>query len=92
MLLIVVPMLLIKQKMNKTIIRSLLVVFIIVIAVIFVDAQCPMCRMSAESNLANGGSEGRNLNTGILYLLALPYTLLMVFGYIWYKNKKVSQK
>lgn len=38
------------------------------------SAQCPMCRMSAESNLENGGDEGRELfNTGILYMLAMPY-------------------
>ncbi len=28
-----------------------------------VQAQCPMCRMSAESNLKNGGTTGRGLNT-----------------------------
>jgi hypothetical protein len=53
-----------------------------------VEAQCPMCRMSAESNLENGGTEGRGLNTGILYLLALPYVLIGGFVYVWYKNKK----
>jgi hypothetical protein len=40
------------------------------------SAQCPMCRMSAESNLENGGDEGRGLNTGILYMLAMPYLLV----------------
>lgn len=55
-----------------------------------VQAQCPMCRMSAESNLANGGTEGKGLNTGILYLLALPYALIGGLGYVWYRNKKKS--
>lgn len=53
-----------------------------------VDAQCPMCRMAADSNLKDGGTEGKGLNTGILYILAMPYTLVMVMGYIWYRNKK----
>lgn len=53
-----------------------------------VEAQCPMCRMSAESNLENGGTEGAGLNTGILYLLALPYLMIGGFAYVWYKNKK----
>lgn len=52
------------------------------------DAQCPMCRMAADSNLKDGGTEGKGLNTGILYILAMPYTLVMVMGYIWYRNKK----
>ena len=25
------------------------------------QAQCPMCRMSAESNLKNGGTDGRGV-------------------------------
>lgn len=53
-----------------------------------VAAQCPMCKMSAESNLKNGGSAGRGLNAGILYMLALPYTLVGVIGFVWWKNNR----
>ena len=52
------------------------------------DAQCPMCRMSAETNLANGGSEGKGLNQGILYLLATPYIIVGIGGFIWYRNRR----
>lgn len=55
-------------------------------------AQCPMCKMSAESNLKNGGTTGRGLNAGILYMLALPYTLLGTFGYIWWKNNRRKEE
>lgn len=51
-------------------------------------SQCPMCKMSAESNLKDGGTMGRGLNMGILFLLALPYLLVGTLGYIWYKNRK----
>lgn len=51
-------------------------------------AQCPMCRMSAESNLKNGGTAGKGLNAGILYMLALPYTLVGVLGFIWWRNNR----
>ena len=34
-------------------------------------AQCPMCRMSAESNLKDGGTAGKGLNKGILYICLL---------------------
>lgn len=52
------------------------------------DAQCPMCRMSAESNLKNGGTAGKKLNTGILYMLATPYLIIGTIGYIWWRNRK----
>lgn len=51
-------------------------------------AQCPMCKMSAESNLRDGGTAGRGLNAGILYMLATPYLLVGVMAYLWWRNKK----
>ncbi|MBR9920639.1 MAG: hypothetical protein GYB31_07345 [Bacteroidetes bacterium] len=51
-------------------------------------AQCPMCRMAAESNLENGGSAGKGLNAGILYMLATPYLLVAGIGYFWYRNRR----
>ncbi|NJB85065.1 hypothetical protein GGR26_000810 [Lewinella marina] len=51
-------------------------------------AQCPMCRATAESNLANGGTEGQGLNQGILYLLGMPYVLVGAIAFIWWKYRK----
>ena len=52
-----------------------------------VQAQCPMCRMSAESNLKNGGTAGKGLNNGIMYMLALPYVIVGAIGYVWWRNR-----
>ena len=41
-------------------------------------AQCSMCRKIATDG-ANSKTVGASLNHGILYLLALPYTLLIFF-------------
>ena len=64
------------------------IIFLIVLGVgEQLDAQCPMCRMSAESNLKAGGTAGRGLNNGILYMLAMPYLLVATMGYLWYRNR-----
>lgn len=55
-------------------------------------AQCPMCKISAESNLRNGGTAGRGLNKGILYMLALPYTLVGTIGFIWWRNNRRKEE
>ena len=55
-------------------------------------AQCPMCRATAESNLANGGTEGQGLNQGILFLLGTPYVIVAVLGYIWWRNRREEQE
>jgi len=56
------------------------------------NAQCPMCRMSAESNLKNGGTEGKGLNTGILYMLATPYLLVGTIGFLWWRNRRKEEE
>lgn len=47
-----------------------------------------MCKATAESNLKNGGTAGRGLNAGILYMLVVPYLLVGSFGYWWWRNRK----
>lgn len=42
-----------------------------------VMGQCAMCKQAASSSLDNDpGSMAKNLNTGILYLMAIPYILI----------------
>lgn len=65
--------------------------WLFVVAVYFIGnsysiAQCAMCKTSAESDLQNGGSVAQGLNTGILYLMAVPYLILMVGGYFFFKK------
>lgn len=73
--------------------KKVITIFLLVLVFsVFVDtdliSQCPMCRMSAESNLENGGSEAKGLNNGILYMLSLPYLLVASLGFLWYKNRR----
>lgn len=50
-------------------------------------AQCAMCKTSVESDLNNGGSIGKELNTGILYLMTLPYIIIMLGAYFFFKKQ-----
>ena len=54
-------------------------------------AQCPMCKMSAESNLNQGGSAGKGLNNGILFMLSTPYILVGIIGFVWWRNRKKEE-
>ncbi len=51
-------------------------------------AQCPMCKMSTEQNLKDGGTAGKGLNKGILYMFAAPYLLVGTLGLIWWYNRR----
>lgn len=57
-----------------------------------VFAQCAMCRGSVESSMGNGRNNvGVGLNTGIMFLFVIPYILVAVIGYLWYRNSKRAQ-
>lgn len=57
------------------------------------SAQCAMCRSTLENNFSNGNPGiGAGINTGILYLLVLPYLAIIVLGYFWYKSSKNAEQ
>lgn len=55
-------------------------------------AQCSMCSISADQGTKNGNTQGKGLNSGIIYLLVIPYLLMTGIGVLWYRNyrKKIS--
>ena len=55
------------------------------------DAQCAMCKAVVEANLKEGGSAGAGLNEGILYLMAMPYVAIILFGIFYYFQKRKNQ-
>lgn len=58
------------------------------------NAQCAMCTVSAEQSVKNGNTQGNGLNTGIIYLLVIPYLLITGMGILWYvkyRKKNIEQ-
>lgn len=56
-----------------------------------VEAQCAMCTVSAEQSVKNGNTQGKGLNSGIIYLLVIPYLMVSGIGVLWYlKYRKKS--
>ena len=81
-----------KNKIIKLITLCSLVFCLQLTTTTAVQAQCPMCKMSAESNLKNGGTDGQGLNKGILYMLATPYLIVFGLGYFWWRNRKKEEE
>jgi len=74
-------------------------VFFILILITFTvgitdaEAQCAMCRATVENNFNNGAGEASTrLNSGILYLLSMPYLLIGTVAFFWYRNKKQNER
>ncbi|WP_439879933.1 hypothetical protein ACSX1A_12260 [Pontibacter sp. MBLB2868] len=75
-------------------IKRVLAIFCLVFAFAFTTSnaysQCAMCRATVESNVGTGSKNpesevGSGLNTGILYLMVVPYVLIGAVGLLWYK-------
>jgi hypothetical protein len=49
-------------------------------------AQCSVCAAGVASNLKEGGSIGKGINTGILYLLSFPYIVFV--GFMIYRYRE----
>lgn len=63
--------------------------FLVAITPVISMAQCAMCRTQLENNVSNGDAGiAAGINTGILYLLSMPYLIVLVLGYFWYKTSR----
>ena len=73
--------------------KLLLSLFFFIGVAINATAQCAMCRSTLENNFSNGDPGiAAGINTGILYLLMLPYLAVIVIGVLWYKSSKNGGK
>ncbi|PCH98137.1 MAG: hypothetical protein COB85_02085 [Bacteroidetes bacterium] len=76
--------------------KLLFLSFVITIAALLIgtdaEAQCAMCKAVVESNQKHGGGIGAGLNSGILYLMAIPYAMVFGGGYFWYRQLKERAK
>ena len=72
---------------------ALVVLLLMTSATVEVSAQCAMCRSTLENNYSNGNPGiAAGINTGILYLLSMPYLAVIIIGYLWYKTSKNASK
>ncbi|HMU68575.1 MAG TPA: hypothetical protein PK511_03925 [Chitinophagales bacterium] len=68
----------------------IMLVLVVLLSALHTDlqAQCAMCKATAEEGLREGNTQSANLNAGIMYLLAMPYLAFGVIGFLWYRNYK----
>ena len=60
--------------------------FFVIISPEILSAQCSMCRAVLESE--EGMSTAKGINDGILYLMSVPYILVFIVGYMFYRTYK----
>ncbi|MDD3004729.1 hypothetical protein [Flavobacterium sp.] len=76
-----------KQYFSKA--CAAIITFVALIVTSTSNAQCAMCRAVLETE--EGGVKAEAVNDGIVYLMAFPYILVGVIGYIVYRSRKNVQ-
>jgi hypothetical protein len=65
---------------------------LVIISTVTTFAQCAMCKASVENNLQHDRTSiGNDINSGILYLMVLPYIMFATIAYIWYRQSKAKK-
>ncbi len=72
--------------------KKCLTIFSIIVLLILlhfsVDAQCSMCTKTASQL---GEKPALGMNQGILYLMGMPFIIVGVIAYRWWKNQSAEE-
>ena len=71
--------------MKKRLIIFLLLAQSLFFALPAANAQCSLCTKTAQQL---GEKPAQGLNSGILYLMIMPFALVGFIGFRWWKNNK----
>lgn len=79
--------------MKNLVSKSILLILLFLINSSQIWAQCAMCRGTVESTMGNGRNNvGIGLNTGIMYLFVMPYLIVAVVAYVWYRDSRKARQ
>jgi hypothetical protein len=76
------------MKFKSLLIRFALIIFFWGFNLTIAMSQCAMCKATAESARDEyGNSISGGINTGIVYMMGMPYLLLAILGWVFYKDR-----
>jgi hypothetical protein len=70
---------------------KLTLVFVLIFSGFNAFSQCAMCSRVAESSRHENKDSADGLNTGIIYLLSVPYILGGIGVFVWYRSRKKAE-
>lgn len=66
--------------------KASIILVLLTLCAIDVHAQCSMCSAVVETNQKTGSELAEGLNAGILYLMGIPYALLVGMGILLFRK------
>lgn len=78
-----------RDKMKKGFIIFLLIFQSSLLIPGKMNAQCSLCTKTAQQL---GEKPAQGMNSGILYLMAMPFVIVGFIGFRWWKNNKAVEE
>jgi hypothetical protein len=75
--------------MKKTSILILFILSILLVSQFSVEAQCSLCTKTAQQM---GEKPAQGMNSGILYLMMMPFVIVGFIGFRWWKYNKAIEE
>ncbi len=75
--------------MKKITLIILFAVQILLFSQFTVDAQCSLCTKTAQQM---GEKPAQGMNSGILYLMMMPFAIVGFIGFRWWKQNKAVEE
>jgi hypothetical protein len=75
------------MNMKKWRLALLVLIFAMFTTVQTTTAQCSIC---TKTSMQQGEKPARGMNSGIVYLMLMPFAVMGYLGYRWYKNEQVD--
>ena len=73
--------------------KGILILLLMLTSLVFVPrtslAQCSLCTKTAQQL---GEKPAQGLNSGILYLMIMPFAIVGFIGFRWWKNNKAVEE
>ncbi len=79
-----------KTRVTDRLLPWMLSLAFLAILTLDAEAQCVMCKAVAEDS-AEDGSLGRGLNSGILYLMGIPYAIMAFFAWFVFRKREEAK-
>jgi hypothetical protein len=75
--------------MKKSVLIILFFLQIMLVAQFTADAQCSLCTKTAQQM---GEKPAQGMNSGILYLMMMPFAIVGFIGFRWWKQNKAAEE
>jgi len=77
---------------KSTYIGLLVIIIMMIVSPTLADAQCAMCNATVSKATEGNNESALALNSGILFLMAIPYILLMTLLGIWLRFRWLKKR